>query len=874
MRRTRASRPRRQRAVRAQAERRVDRLRAFVKEIERPDVDRCRPRDRSASAPTSRCAPAHYNGRRMSLRELRRHAGRLAIVGFRRPHGPGRSPPPRRGVRSRRRHLLRPQHRPSPSRSPSSRASAPRSRATWPFWISVDQEGGRVARLKRRSPNGRRRSTLGRSGDDGAGRRDSRRRSPTELRAVGINLDYAPVLDVHTNPANPVIGDRALSERPDVVARLGGAVITATAGRRRRGVRQALSRPRRHQHRLARRAAGRRARPPAAGSRRVRAVPAAIAAGVATIMTAHVLVPALDKDRIASFSPLVVEAVLKGALGFGGRGHQRRPRHEGGERDDALAGRDAWPRSPPAATPCCCATRRPDEQVRGDRGPHPCRRVRRAVEKRIDDALERQRRIKERFLSGARAAVPLDVIGCDAHQSVADEMARGSDATHCGGLLKFRPVRRGSRVALVAPASPLRPRGVRRRRGRAPAARPRTCLGRRRVRSRADDGRPSAASRAASLLRALDEMRRRRRDRRARRLRQRRDAAAARRRPHRADRAPRFVGYSDVTSLHAYLDCRGRPGVGARRDDRRPARGRARRPTIRRRSCEPAADAARGAGAGRARNADLRPRDEPPAPLVGGTLTQLLASLGTPYEFQPPDGHVLFLDEVNERPYRLHRMLTQLRLSGRLERGGGRVRPDAGLRRAGRQLTARDVIAGCALQDFPGPVLFGLPVGPHRHAARRACRSASRRASSAIRRRRGSSSKSSGGGMSGARSTSSASAAPRWRRWRRCSRRAGIDVQGSDHGVYPPMSDFLAREGIRVFDGYRAEHITPRHRTRRRRQRDLARQSRARGSARPEDPLHVAAGGDPRRVPLERRGRSSSPARTARRRRRRWRAGC
>lgn len=36
----------------------------------------------------------------------------------------------------------------------------------------------------------------------------------------------------------------------------------------------------------------------------------------------------------------------------------------------------------------------------------------------------------------------------------------------------------------------------------------------------------------------------------------------------------------------------------------------------------------------------------------------------------------------------------------------------------------------------------------------------------------------------------------------------GLDVQGSDHGVYPPMSDFLAREGIRVFDGYSADHIT------------------------------------------------------------------
>ena len=36
----------------------------------------------------------------------------------------------------------------------------------------------------------------------------------------------------------------------------------------------------------------------------------------------------------------------------------------------------------------------------------------------------------------------------------------------------------------------------------------------------------------------------------------------------------------------------------------------------------------------------------------------------------------------------------------------------------------------------------------------------------------------------------------------------GLDVQGSDLGVYPPMSDFLAREQIRVFDGYDAAHIT------------------------------------------------------------------
>jgi muramoyltetrapeptide carboxypeptidase len=97
--------------------------------------------------------------------------------------------------------------------------------------------------------------------------------------------------------------------------------------------------------------------------------------------------------------------------------------------------------------------------------------------------------------------------------------------------------------------------------------------------------------------------------------------------------------------------------------------------------------------------------------LVGGTLTQLLASLGTPFAFDPPQGCVLFLDEVAERPYRLDRMLTQLRLSGLLARASAIVfgelprcdEPGGGL--AGRAVV-RDVLA-----DFRGPILFGLPSG-------------------------------------------------------------------------------------------------------------------------------------------------------------------
>jgi muramoyltetrapeptide carboxypeptidase len=96
---------------------------------------------------------------------------------------------------------------------------------------------------------------------------------------------------------------------------------------------------------------------------------------------------------------------------------------------------------------------------------------------------------------------------------------------------------------------------------------------------------------------------------------------------------------------------------------------------------------------------------------TGGTLIQLLAAWGTPYDFTPPAGHVLFLDEVNERPYRLHRMLTQLRLSGRLSHAAAIVFGELpGCDEPGGSVTARDVIMD-VLDGFPGPVVIGFPSG-------------------------------------------------------------------------------------------------------------------------------------------------------------------
>jgi muramoyltetrapeptide carboxypeptidase len=98
-------------------------------------------------------------------------------------------------------------------------------------------------------------------------------------------------------------------------------------------------------------------------------------------------------------------------------------------------------------------------------------------------------------------------------------------------------------------------------------------------------------------------------------------------------------------------------------------------------------------------------------PLVGGNLTQLAASLGTPFAFDPPPGCVLFLEDVSERPYRVDRLLTQLRLAGILARARALVFGEMRhCDEADGSLRCRDVVRGL-VRGFPGPVLYGLPAG-------------------------------------------------------------------------------------------------------------------------------------------------------------------
>lgn len=97
--------------------------------------------------------------------------------------------------------------------------------------------------------------------------------------------------------------------------------------------------------------------------------------------------------------------------------------------------------------------------------------------------------------------------------------------------------------------------------------------------------------------------------------------------------------------------------------------------------------------------------------LVGGCLSLLCAALGTPDE-PDTDGTILFLEDVNEPPYRIDRMLTQMRLAGKLKgvRGiifGKMINCHPG---EGENYSLEDVLLDL-LKETSGPILFGLPAG-------------------------------------------------------------------------------------------------------------------------------------------------------------------
>lgn len=183
--------------------------------------------------------------------------------------------------------------------------------------VAVDEEGGDVSRLHTREPS----PVLGAAALGGVGDLELTeavgRWVGHELAAVGVTLDLAPDADVNSDPDNPVIGTRSFGVDPEQVA---AHVAAWTRGLQSTGVAACakhfpghgdtatdshLDLPRIDVD------------PDTLAARELVPFDAAVEAGTAAVMTSHIVVPALDPDRPATLSPLVL-GMLREVLGFDG----------------------------------------------------------------------------------------------------------------------------------------------------------------------------------------------------------------------------------------------------------------------------------------------------------------------------------------------------------------------------------------------------------------------------------------------------------------------------------------------------------------------------------------------------------------------------
>jgi beta-N-acetylhexosaminidase len=185
-----------------------------------------------------------------------------------------------------------------------------------PPLIAIDEEGGRVRRLPAPAlalPPMRR---LAEHGSPELVQRAARVLGH-QLRCLGITMDFAPVVDVDTNPANPVIGDRAFSAEPGAVERYARAFM---AGLGEGGVLSCLKHYPGHGDTYEDSHLALPMVPhDAARLQAVELAPFRALAGAAdSMMTAHVVYPALDPGVPATLSPVIANTLLRSELGFTG----------------------------------------------------------------------------------------------------------------------------------------------------------------------------------------------------------------------------------------------------------------------------------------------------------------------------------------------------------------------------------------------------------------------------------------------------------------------------------------------------------------------------------------------------------------------------
>ena len=188
-----------------------------------------------------------------------------------------------------------------------------------PLLIATDQEGGQLNALGDGPTPFAGAMALGAAADEDLAERVGAA-TGRELRALGVNVNYAPVCDLATNPANPALGIRCFGDDPEAVGRLAAATVR---GLQSAGVAATVKHfpglgdaPVDTHHDLAIVGTSR----DQLESRELVPFRAAIAAGARLAMAGHIAVPALTEsgDVPASLSPAALRGLLRGELGFEG----------------------------------------------------------------------------------------------------------------------------------------------------------------------------------------------------------------------------------------------------------------------------------------------------------------------------------------------------------------------------------------------------------------------------------------------------------------------------------------------------------------------------------------------------------------------------
>lgn len=189
---------------------------------------------------------------------------------------------------------------------------------TAPLWISIDQEGGMVARITEGVALMPGAMAIAAGGSVEAAY-EAALVAGRELRTLGVNMNFAPDLDINNNPANPVIGVRSFGEFPEAVAEYGAASI--------RGFQDAgVSATAKHFPGHGDTATDSHLDLPTIPHSRerieaVELVPfrRAVAAGVDAVMSSHIVFPAFEPERLpATLSRRVLTGLLRKELGFDG----------------------------------------------------------------------------------------------------------------------------------------------------------------------------------------------------------------------------------------------------------------------------------------------------------------------------------------------------------------------------------------------------------------------------------------------------------------------------------------------------------------------------------------------------------------------------